>query len=43
MGGAYLWMDLACGLGLIVDWDDISEHFRRFRHSAISPCPLVGV
>ena len=21
---------LACGLGLIMDWDDISEHFRRF-------------
>ena len=34
---------LACGLGLIVDWDDISEHsrhFRHFHHSAVSPCPL---
>ena len=51
MGVAYLWVEfgtwvgliygwsLACGLGLIMDWDDISEHFRHFRHSAVSPCP----
>ena len=40
---------LACGLGLIMDWDFISEHFCCFRcfrcfhhfcHSAVSPCPL---
>ena len=51
---AFMWVglicgwSLACGLGLIIDWDFISEHFRcfhhfrcfrHFRHSAVSPCP----